>query len=90
MLGFGHPASAVLVLHARTSWEIEFEWVVGRGGLEPPTSALSRRERRSGEFAIAYDVTRLCPLSLPKDVPEAIRVAGGCLSVLDEGLPEAN
>ena len=30
--------------------------LVGRGGLEPPTSALSRRERRSGEFAKANDV----------------------------------
>src|SRR5436309_2187103 len=37
-----------------------WRWVsvrMGRGGLEPPTSALSRRERRSAEFAIAYKVT---------------------------------
>jgi site-specific DNA recombinase len=39
------------------------EAVVGRGGLEPPTSALSWRERRSGEFAIANDVTRRYQLS---------------------------
>jgi hypothetical protein len=32
--------------------------LVGRAGLEPPTSALSRRERRSVEYATANDVTR--------------------------------
>ncbi len=31
--------------------------VVGRGGLEPPTSALTQRERSNGELAIANDVT---------------------------------
>src|SRR5712691_6234706 len=30
----------------------------GRGRLEPPTSVLSRRERRSVEYAITNDVTR--------------------------------
>lgn len=38
-------------------------------------------------FAIAYDVTRRYPLSLPKDVPEATRVAGGCLSVPSRWVP---
>jgi hypothetical protein len=31
---------------------------VGRGGLEAPTSALSRRELHSGEFATLNDVAR--------------------------------
>jgi len=30
--------------------------VVGRGGLEPPTSAVWRRERRGVEFLMASDV----------------------------------
>ncbi len=37
--------------------------VVGRGGLEPPTSALTRLERRSVEYAIANDVTGRYQLS---------------------------
>src|SRR5438309_11595226 len=44
---FRLPATSVRVTEA----------VVGRGGLEPPTSALSRRERRSVEYATANDVT---------------------------------
>lgn len=32
--------------------------VVGRGGLEPPTSALTLRERRGVEYTTANDVTR--------------------------------
>ena len=38
--------------------ESEFRSVVGRRGLEPRTSALSRRERRSVEYATANDVAR--------------------------------
>ena len=50
-------ATDVLLLHTRSSWKLKFKTVVGRGGLEPPTSALSRRERRSVVFKRLNDVT---------------------------------
>src|SRR5713226_468173 len=63
----------------------------GRGRLEPPTSVLSRRERRSVEYATASDVTRTwvvgtftsaftCPTSTLLTVADLIvRVALGAL-----------
>ena len=60
--------------------------VVGRRGLEPRTSALTRRERRNVEYATANDVT-WCYQSCAER--QAAITVGGGYHVCQQGVPPA-